>query len=117
MTMPSSTGYDPGTVVAVRIRFSDGEGVKRRPAVIMSGDDYHASRADAVVVALTTNMRGSYFGDCDLTDWQSAGLPRPSKAKGVIHTIEHAMIEREYGKLAASDLARVKDSIRRILEL
>jgi hypothetical protein len=83
----------------------------------MSGDDYHASRADAVVVALTTNMRGSYFGDCDLIDWQSAGLPRPSKAKGVIQTVEQATIERQYGKLAAPDFARVKDSIRRILEL
>lgn len=115
--MPSSTPYDVGAVVLVRIRFSDGTASKKRPAVIVSVPAYHASRADAVIVALTTQMRSNYFGDYDLVDWATAGLPLPSRAKGVIQTIERQAIERKFGKLSVRDLERVQDSVRQILGL
>jgi mRNA interferase MazF len=115
--MPSSTQYDPGTVVAVRIRFSDGVGVKRRPAVVLSDHPYHASRADAIVVALTTQMHTDYYGDCDIRDWREAGLPAASRSKGVIQTIERRAIERAYGTLSLLDFSRLQDSIRQILSL
>ncbi|MHB8375344.1 MAG: type II toxin-antitoxin system PemK/MazF family toxin [Dehalococcoidia bacterium] len=101
----------------MRIRFSGGVGYKTRPAVILSGAAYHASRADAVVVALTTKMQHAYFGDYDLIDWQHAGLPKPSRAKGVIQTIERVTIAGQYGSLSASDLDNLKECIRQILGL
>ncbi|MBI5285719.1 MAG: type II toxin-antitoxin system PemK/MazF family toxin [Chloroflexi bacterium] len=115
--MPSSTRYDPGTVVAVRIRFSDGVGIKRRPAVVVSHPQYHVSRADAVVIALTTQMHTDYYGDCDIIDWRQAGLPAASRSKGVIQTIERRAIEKAYGALSQADLARLQESIREILWL
>jgi mRNA interferase MazF len=90
--MPSSIAYEPGAVVGVLIRFSDGEGAKPRPAVIMTDDIYHTSRADAIVVALTTNLSSPRFGDCVLSDWSDAGLPLPSMAKASLHTIERSSI-------------------------
>lgn len=115
--MPSSTRYSPGDVVSVRIRFTGGVGVKIRPAVVLSNQQYHASRADAVVVALTTKMQNYYFGDYDIIDWQQAGLPRPSRAKGVIQTIERVTISGLYGRLSAGDLDNLRDCVRRILGL
>ena len=115
--MQSSTKFDRGDVVAVNIRFSAGEGVKRRPVVVLTGDDYHSSRADAIVIALTTNLSGSRFGDCDLVDWAIAGLPLPTRAKGTLSTIERATIEKRYGSLTAGDLSRVRESVRGILDL
>ena len=83
----------------------------------MTDDIYHTSRADAVVVALTTNLSSPRFGDCLLSDWSAAGLPLPSKAKGSLHTIERSAVAKQYGKLSAADLERVRASIRQILGL
>ena len=113
----SLTQCEPAAVVLTRIQFTSGAGIKKRPAVVLSVEDYHNSRADTVVVALTTQLQRSYFGDCDILDWRSAGLPEPSKAKGVIVTIERSIIERRMGRLSSADFARVQDSVRAILGL
>ena len=118
MSMPQSTiRIEPGAVVRVEIRFSEGQGKKRRPAVILSGDDYHRSRADTVVLALSSQMQVTYYGDCELLDYKGAGLPAPTKAKGVIETVAQASIDHQYGFLTAVDFVRVKDSVREILNL
>jgi len=103
--------------VAVRVRFSDGVGGKRRPAVVVSCAAYHESRLDAVIVPLTTQLKSRYFGDYDLLDWVAAGLPLPSRAKGVIQTIDRTTIDKSYGRLSARDLAEVRRGLAEILEL
>ena len=85
--------------------------------MIVSVPQYQSSRADAVMVALSTQVASAYFGDCDIDDWQTAGLPMPTKAKGVVRTIEQEMITRHVGNLTGSDLQRVQQSIRDILGL
>ncbi len=112
-----STVCEPGAVVLVLFRFADGQAAKKRPAAILTGDAYHNSRMDAVMIALTTNLTDHYVGDCDLLDWQQAGLPQPTKSKGVIQTIERRMIDKRLGTLTSADLQRVKDSLRSILGL
>jgi mRNA interferase MazF len=101
----------------VNYRYTDGEGSKRRPAVVVSSPAYHASKADAVIIPLTTRMSSNYFGDYDLVDWAGAGLPRRSRAKGVLATVERTTIEKLYGKLSDQDLDGIKGSIRAILDL
>ena len=109
-----STTCEPGAVVYVNFRFAGQAGTKPRPVVVLSVNDYHASRIDAVILALTTKMDDSYFGDCELEDWQSANLPKPSKAKGVIQTIEQRSIRNRLGTLSANDYNRIKAALRDI---
>lgn len=78
---------------------------------------YHAARLDAVVVALTTGSQGPYFGDCPIVDWSSAGLLGPTKAKGVIETLERSVFEKKIGVLSDRDFQDVQASIRQILGL
>lgn len=116
--MPQSTiRIEPGAVVRVAIKFREGGRTKRRPVVVLSGDDYHKSRADAVIVALSSQMSATYFGDCELLDYRGAGLPAPTKSKGVIDTVTQASIDYQYGFLTPQDFERVKASIREILNL
>lgn len=114
---PSSIRCDPGDVVLVNFRFTDQSGVKRRPAVVVSVDAYHQSRADAVIVALSTQMGATYFGDCDLIEWQAAGLPRATKAKGVIETVSRRVVHRQMGALTPEDFQRVQRSVLDIMGL
>lgn len=113
----SSTTYEPGAVVKVRIRFTAGDRTKRRPAVILTGADYHNSRADAIVVAVSGQVGDSYYGDYVLSDWKAAGLPVPSKAKGVIETIDRSTIEGTFGKLSDQDFQQLKTCICSLLGL
>jgi mRNA interferase MazF len=115
MTTPSSIPCDPGAVVITRIRFAEGTATKKRPAVVLTDGSYHDSRADAIVVALSTQRAATYYGDCDLADWQMAGLPQPTKAKGIIQTVDRSTIERRLGTLSPADFDRVEESVRLIL--
>ena len=112
-----STVCEPGAVVLVSFRFSSGQSAKQRPAVILSTAPYHASRIDAIMMALSTQVQGNYYGDVVLSDWQAAGLPRPTKAKAVIQTIEQRTITKRIGTLSAADLRSVQHSIRSILHI
>ncbi len=85
--------------------------------MILTNEDYHRSRADAVVVAVSSEIANSYYGDYVLTDWRSAGLPVPSKAKGVIQTIERSTIESTYGRLSNRDFQQLKSCLRSMLGL
>lgn len=114
--MPSSIPYNHGDVVLVAFRFTDQVGYKRRPAVILSTDAYHAGRRDAILMALTTQP-AAHFGDCQLTDWHAAGLPRPTNVKAIVQTFERSAIERRLGRLTTRDLAAVCDALRTIFGL
>jgi mRNA interferase MazF len=113
--MTSTTLYKPGNVVMVRIKFTANDRTKRRPAVILTNDNYHNSRADAIVVALSSRLDNPYYGDYELSDWQAAGLPQPSKAKGIIQTIDRTTIEQTFGTLSDNDYNNLKDCIRTML--
>jgi mRNA interferase MazF len=113
----SLTTYNPGNVVKVCIRFTTGSETKRRPAVILTGDDYHNSRADAIVVAVSSQVENSYYGDYIFSDWRVAGLPKPCKAKGVIETIDRSTIEGTYGNLSDQDFQQLKICLRSMLGL
>lgn len=114
--MTSTTRCEPGAVVLVLFRFTRGKGVKHRPAVILSTDAYHASRKDCVMVALSAQPT-TYFGDCDIQDWPTAGLHKPTKSKGVIQTVAQSVVDKRLGTLSARDLESVKDSVRTALNL
>ena len=69
------------------------------------------------MVALTARRGPTYFGDCEIVDWRSAGLPKPSTSKGVLRTIEKTLIYHRLGSLTDDDMGRLKDSLRVILGL
>ena len=116
-TTLSTIRFEPGAVVRTNIRFTGGGAIKRRPVVVLTDDRYHNSRADAIVLALTGSVHIAYHGDCDIQDWQVAGLAKESKAKGVLQTIDRASVDYQYGHLSPADLDRVKDSLRLILNV
>lgn len=83
----------------------------------MSVDAVHASRADALIVPLTSRVSAQRFGDHLLRDWAETGLPRQSLAKGVVETVDRATFGRVLGTLTAHDLAAVEQSLRDVLGL
>lgn len=118
MQPPSTTErYEPGDVVLVRFQFRNEPHPDVRPAVVVSTSEFHDSRLDTVIVAVSTRTDRVYFGDCQIDDLGAAGLDKPSKAKGVFRTVERAIIRRRVGHLSDADKARLDDSLRSIFGL
>lgn len=117
MTTLSTTPYEPGDVVLVRIVFTDHSGLKTRPAAVVSTAVYHARRGDVIVVPITSNRTNLMFADLALADWGQAGLVRPSVAKAVVQTVERSVIERFLGRLSDRDAGAVRATLRAILDL
>jgi len=77
-----------GDVVLVPFPFTDQSGTKKRPAVIVSSRSYHARRRDLIIMAITSQVRSPLaFAEALVTDWQVAGLIKPSVLKPVFTTI------------------------------
>lgn len=112
-----STPYEPGAVVVALIRFTNQAAAKRRPAVIVAAKPFHVSRADTIIMPLTSNLSTTHFGDYDLVDWAVAGLNVACRLKGVIQTIERSAVDKRIGHLTARDLSGLQGSLQLMLDL
>src|SRR5437868_620983 len=96
--------YNQGEVLLAQFVFSDGQGSKRLPVLVIRdfGDN------DLLVVPVTSHpARGQM--DVVLTDWKSAGLKLPSTVRvEKLATIEKSCVERKLGALLPADLVRVR---------
>jgi mRNA interferase MazF len=93
-----------GDIVLVPFPFTDLTATKRRPAVVVSSRDYNSARRDVVLMAVTSQLRSSQeFGEVWISDWQGAGLLKPSAIKPVITTLERRMVIRTLGCLSGAD--------------
>jgi len=111
------TSSDRGSIVLVRFVFADEKGAKRRPALVLSTEAYHAGRREVLVAAITSNTGRLLVGDHRIEAWRQAGLPLPSVVTGVLRTIKRDLIETTVGVLDAADLLAVERNLRTSLGL
>ena len=111
------TEYNRGDVILVGFVFTDETGVKRRPALIISSDSYHAGRDETIIAAVTSRTDRVLVGDHLISDWKDAGLLFPSVATSIIRTIKTSMVDRRLGSLTHHDLEAVDSKLRQILDL
>lgn len=108
--------YRRGDVVIVSFPFTDGRGDKARPAVIVSGARYHATRRDLILVPVTSRPPHDAL-DYSVADWREAGLLKPSSVCAKPFTFHHTKILHRAGHLHSADLARLDDMLREALYL
>ncbi len=111
------TEYNRGDIVLVSFVFSDETGERRRPAIVVSSDEYNKSRHEAIIAAITSRIDRILVGDHLISDWQGAGLLFPSVATGIIRTIKQGMIARKLGSMPASDMQVIDSKLKLVLGL
>jgi mRNA interferase MazF len=103
----------PGDVVTVD--FVGATGVKRRPAVVVSSDLYHAHRPDAVLGSLTTQLASATAPtDYVLQDWAAAGLHHPSAFRAYFGMADVSAVQ-VIGHLSDRDWQEVQACLTRAL--
>lgn len=114
--MAMTSPYAFADVVLVPFPFTDQVGLKKRPAVVVSSAAYNGQRRDLVIMAITSQVRMPLsFGEAMLTDWQAAGLIKPSVLKPVFTTLEQALVIRAMGALSSTDQATLRTVLTTVL--
>lgn len=100
----------PGDVVTVD--FPGVRGVKRRPAVVVSTEDYHNHRPDVIVGLLTSQTQDATTStDYLLQDWAVAGLHRPSAFRTFLATLP-AKVATRIGHCSDRDWQAIQDRLK-----
>jgi mRNA interferase MazF len=96
----------PGDVVIGG--FPGANTTKIRPAVVLSTEVYHQHRPDVILGLITTrSTRDSAPTDCELREWQVAGLRQPSIFRLFLVTLLQREV-RVIGRLSDSDWTSVR---------
>ena len=101
-----------GEVLPAWLVFSDGQGTKRRPVLVVQdfGDE------DLLVVPITSQP-ARVTADVVLSDWQRAGLKLPSTVRmEKLATIEKSCVARKLGVLPSNELARVRQTLAEVFK-
>lgn len=104
-------------MVLVTFVFSTEAGKKLRPALVLSTAEYHRSRQEVIIAAITSNTQRRLIGDCPIAHWKTAGLLFPSTATGILRTVKREVLVRRLGDFDKSDLATFELGLRRSLGL
>lgn len=106
------TSYSQGEVILTKIAFSGEPGRKRRPAVIISCDEFNRAGIKLIVAAITSNIAPPFRrGDLLIDDWQAASLVKPSSVRGVITTVDRQDVVRVMGRMTEVDFDRVMSAV------
>lgn len=107
-----------GDVVLVPFPFSDQTTSKKRPAVIISSNDYNGNSSDVIIIAITSRINEVMeIGESLIIDWQKAGLMKSSSIKPAISTIEKTLILKDLGKLSDRDMYAMNNALAELLDL
>jgi mRNA interferase MazF len=88
----------------VVVDFPGVQGIKRRPAIIISSEVYHQARPD-IIVGLVTSQISSARGPTDfvLNDWQASGLHSPSAFRSFLVTLPQSAVTAAIGRASERD--------------
>lgn len=110
------TDYSFGDVVLVPFPFTDQTTVKKRPAIVVSSEEYNFNRPDLVLMAVTSQVREpAPYGDTLVNHWEAAGLIKPSVMKPIFTTVGKGLVLKRLGELAEDDRQALRDSLQEIL--
>jgi mRNA interferase MazF len=101
----------PGDVVVAD--FPGVQGVKRRPALVVSSAEYHAARPDVILGLLTGQIAAANAPtDHRLRDWIAAGLRAPAAFRSFFITLPAEDIIAIIGRLSDEDWQEVQARLR-----
>ena len=95
--------YKKWDIVLVPFPFTNLKSTKKRPALIISPDEYN-SGADLVIMFITSNISSfGITGDYIIQNWKESGFPKPSMTRMKFATIEKSIVIKKIGRLHKND--------------
>ena len=102
--MPIMINYNFGDILLVPFPFTNQLSSKKRPAVVISSLPYNSAKPDLIIMPVTSQIKPTQeLGEFRVSNWEKAGLLKPSAIKPVITTIEKHLILKQLGQLQEAD--------------
>lgn len=114
MSKPILT-YEPFSIVVVPFPFTDRNQVKRRPAIVLSEQDFQEETEHVTLLMVTSAKHSSWESDHKIVDLVSAGLDAASIIRQKIFTIDTQLILAQKGKLGLEDERIIKKLLKKHL--
>jgi mRNA interferase MazF len=110
------TAYKPGDVVLVPYPLSQGSSARKRPALVISPEDYHQATGEVIIAQITSRVGApSRPGDYRIQGWQEAKLPRPALVRARLATLKASQVLRKLGELTEGEVKAVQEALRGVI--
>ncbi len=108
--------YNKYDVVVVKVPFTDFSAIKARPVVVVSNSFYNEnSRNDLIVMALSSQVQNKLPFEFEISEWENAGLLKPTILKSAIATVTSEIVLNKLGQLSAIDIQKTENLLQKIL--
>jgi mRNA interferase MazF len=110
------TDYKPGDVILVPYPFGERAGGTKRPALIVSSEEYNQSTGELIIAQITSRMSAPPRpGDYLIEGWREASLPRPALVRARQATLEASLVLRRLGALNETDFKAAQAALKSAL--
>ena len=97
-------------IAVVPFPFTDGSGVKRRPALVLSTAAFNRSAGHSILAMITSARESSWPGDTPLPP-AASGLNKQCLVRMKLFTLDNRLILRVLSKLASKERQKVRLSM------
>ena len=110
--MQLMTDFKEGDVVLVSYPFGEGAGVRKRPALVISRNNFNQQTEELIVAQITSRISSpNREGDYQIINWREASLIKPAIVRLRLATLPTAMVLRRLGSLTQEDFRGVSTAI------
>ena len=112
------TDYKRGDVVLVPYPFGERLGGKRRPALVVSSEEYHHATSEVIIAQITSLLSSPHRpGDHRIEGWREAKLPRPALVRARLATLKTSLVLRRLGELTETDFRGFAAGLQRMFDV
>lgn len=97
------------SVVTVPFPFTDKDYTKKRPALVISQEEYQKYTHHCILAMITSAKQSGWGNDISIQDIKAAGLPGASVVRLKLFTLDERLILSELGELSRQDKEAVKN--------
>lgn len=104
-------------VVAVPFPFTDRDAIKRRPALVISNEQFNRQHNQVVLGMITSATDTAWPSDVSLTQWKEAGLNVACHFRMKLFTLDQALVVKTIGHLSSQDMISVRAALARYVDI
>ena len=112
--MNSGATYSAYEIVIVPFPFTERAVSKRRPALVLSSDEFNRDH-DQLLLAMITSGEHPWQSDISIENWREAGLTGRCALRFKVFTLPKSMVLGRVGSLVGSDRSAVEQQFSRVV--
>ncbi|MFZ3038133.1 MAG: type II toxin-antitoxin system PemK/MazF family toxin [Rugosibacter sp.] len=104
-------------VVAVPFPFTDRDAIKRRPALVISNEQFNQQHNQVILAMITSATDTVWPSDVSFTHWKEAGLNVACHFRLKLFTLDQALVVKTIGHLSSQDILSVRAVLTRYVDI